>query len=139
MSGNVADDEKARIVVFMTTADNIRAMIQSVQDERASLHARDEMLKEREATLFAWLKEESSSGPTADLPINGEMNALNTFLTVTLTPGKKMTAGALGIMAYERGLIEKDVSPGRAAHGALLGLQNQGYVKKNDDGTWSKQ
>ncbi len=123
----------------MTTSDNIRAMIQSVRDERTTLHTRDETLKEREATLLAWLKEEGASGMQADLPINGNLNTLGTFLVTTLAPGKRITAADLGEMASAEGLIEKDARPGRVAHGALMGLQNQGYVKRNDDGTWSKQ
>src|SRR5260221_13322421 len=133
------DSRQRAIVTNMTTADNIKAMIQSVQDERALLRARDEMLRQREATLFSWLKEEKGGATQPDLPINGEMNPLNTFLTVTLTPGKRFSAGSLGLMASDRGLIQRAASPGRVVHGALLGLQTQGYVKKNDDGTWSKQ
>jgi|SRR6267142_1952441 len=122
----------------MTTAENIQAMLQSVRDERATLKARDEMLKQREGTLLAWLKEEAIPAQ-GDLPINGNLSSLGTFLISTLAPGKKLTTPALGDLASERGLIERDVSPGRAVHGALLGLQNQGYVRKNDDGTWSRQ
>lgn len=124
----------------MTNADTIRAMLQSVQDEREALKLREEKLNEREVTLLAWLKEEAGhSGMQANLSING-FSALGAFVAAALTPGKRFTAAQLGELARGRGLIADDVThPGRAVHGALLGLQNQGHVKKNDDGTWSKQ
>ena len=124
----------------MKTSDNIRAMLQSVQDERASLKTRDETLKQREATLIAWLREEAPAPTQADLLANGGTSALGKFLTSTLLPGKRYTASELGEMALKHGVIAEDVeAPGRAVHGALISLQRHGHAKKNDDGTWSKQ
>lgn len=34
------------------------------------------------------------------------------------------------------GLIREEASPGRVVHYALIGMQQHGYVKRNNDGTW---
>jgi hypothetical protein len=113
-------------------------MLQSVQQEREVLKARDETLKQREATLRAWLKEERPQ-IQGDLPINGRGSELSELLLGLLSPGLRLTAGALGIAAHDRGLIADGVKPGRAVHGSLMGLKKHGRVKRNADGTWSRQ
>lgn len=124
------------MIANMSTADNIKAMLDSVRADRQSLKARDDTLKQREATLLEWLKEEQPV--QADLGIAGGQSNLSVFLYATLQGGKKFTAGQLGALASDRGLIEGDAVPGRVVHGALLSLQRNGQAKRHDDGTWSK-
>lgn len=123
------------------TKAHIQLMLASVKKEidLVSLQARKrvETLEARARTLEEWLAEES---PQTELPISGgETVTLGTFLRTILSDGRPRPLAELTQMVVHRGgmLTEGAKSPGRNVHFALVGLQQHGYVKRNEQNkTW---
>ena len=115
-------------------------MLATLREEKAQLERRLETLEEREETLLSWLKEEQPSQgqlPAMTSGANGG-TPLSVFLRGALGDGRPHTLQDLVTQVKGKGgLIREEASPGRVVHYALIGMQQHGYVKRSNDGTWA--
>lgn len=110
---------------------NIHEMIATVRDERIKLEERLAVLKEREATLISWMKEE---GPKqVILPMKESrgrsVSPLSAFLRSVLSDGALFTTEELARRAKEQNLIDEGKSAIRVVNFAMQSLKRVGIAR----------
>lgn len=116
-------------------------MLNSLREEKRQLERRLETVEEREETLKAWLAEEQPAQRELEIPeaVTGG-TPLSVFLRGVLADSKPHSLQEITKRVVDRGgLIRENVTPGRAVHFALIGLQQRHYVRRNKDGTWVEE
>lgn len=113
--------------------DSLRGEIAQIEDEAArrvkKLEARMEMFREM-------LHEMTGEVPgQAKLPIQApeEVGSLRTFLSDVVADGRPHELKELVAKAYEKGLLRGSNSPGRSIHAVMMGMQQSGLVKRQND------
>jgi hypothetical protein len=124
----------------MSNRQTIQKMLASVDDELAQLDKRRDTLLQRKATLHEWLKEEPIA-QQPDLPAmtTGQAGGtpLSALLRSALADGRPHPLPDLvKVVKGKSGLVREGASPGRVIHYELIGMQQHGYVTRNEDGTW---
>jgi hypothetical protein len=125
------------------TAEQVAQALANIKGEIAEVHAdaarRVKKLEQR-ADMFAEMLAELRPAATkaqVQLPIAGtEAPNIRSFLNDVLADGKPRPLRELVNLATQRGLLAASASPGRSVHAVMLGLMQNGVVRRQDNGAW---